>query len=313
MSAEFVHPTGLQRRLSAAGYKCIVIASARTPRPKGKRIKTDRRDALELADFLRKGVLTAIRVPTEEEEALRDLLRAREDLKQVETNTKRRIHSLMLRRDRSWSGKSYWTKGHMVWLSSQVFDHPGTTEAHALYMGELRRLGEELKQLDRLVHEIAMTLSSVDLYRALMCMKGIKSFTAATIVAELGDLRRFKTPGQLMSFLGLVPSIYASGMTANYGPITKMGNRRLRRMLVEAAWAYRCSPHVSRELEKRSAGVAKGPREIAWSAQRRLHRKLKSMVARGKRDKVALIAVARELAGFIWAIGQEEILVQPNA
>ena len=144
-------------------------------------------------------------------------------------------------------------------------------------------------------------------------MKGIKSFTAATIVAELGDLRRFKTPGHLMSFLGLVPSIWASGMTANYGPITKMGNRRLRRMLVEVAWAYRRSPHVSRELQKRSEGVAQRPRDIAWSAQRRLHGKLKSMVARGKPNRVALIALARELAGFIWAIGQEEVLVQPNA
>jgi len=304
---------GLVRILRRAGFVADVIAPSMTPKSPADRVKTDRRDALKLAECLRNGQLTAIYVPTEEEEALRDLIRAREDFKRVETNTKRQLLAMMLRHGRSWNGKSNWTKAHLEWLSAQDFEHQASTEAHAHYIGELHRMKEELAKLDQLIHLTALHLPNAALYRAFLTVKGIKSLTAATLMVEIGDFRRFKSAGHFMSFLGLTPSLYASGDSAIRGRITKAGNRRLRRLLVEAAWAYRCSPHVSRDLQKRSEGVGERPRKIAWEAQKRLHRKTRSLQGRGVNHKKALVAVARELSGFIWAIAQEEALLENAA
>ena len=304
---------GLYRLLRERGFRCDVVAPSKTPRKPGDRVKTDRRDARKLAHFLRSGDLTAIRVPTEEEEAFRDLIRARESTKRVETNTKRRLGALLLRHDRIWHKKSQWTKEHLVWVSSQSFEYSATTEAHAHYLGELHRLGEVLAGLDRRIEEVAATMERADLIRALRSMKGIKTLTAATIVAELGDLRRFPTPGKFMSFLGLTPSENSTGDNHRRGAITRAGNTRLRRLLVEAAWAYFRHPHRSRELLKRSEGVAPKVKEIAWRAQNRLHRRLKALTMCGKSPRKALIAVARELAGFVWAIGQEECLLESQS
>ena len=295
---------GLYRRLLAEGYECQVVAPAKTPRVRGDRVKTDRRDARKLAHFFRSGDLTSIRVPTQAEEALRDLLRAREDTKRVEVNTKRRLGALLLRHGRIWPKRSQWTKEHLEWAGSQSFDFPATTEAHAHYIGEIRRLRDVLADLDRRIEEAVESFERADLVRALCCMKGIKTLTAATIVAELGDLRRFPTPGKLMSFLGLTPSEHSSGDSTRRGAITRAGNARLRRLLVESAWAYWRHPHVSRVLERRSTGVAPEARELAWRAQTRLHRRLRYLTSTGKSPRKALIAAARELAGFIWAVGQ---------
>ncbi len=301
---------GLYRALRQRGFACEVVAPSKTPRKSGDRVKTDRRDARKLAHYLRSGDLTAIRVPTEEEEAFRDLIRARECAKRVETNTKRRLGSLLLRHGRIWHKKSQWTKEHLVWASSQSFEHSATTEAHAHYLGELHRLGEVIAGFDRRIEEVASTLERADLIRALCAMKGIKTLTAATIVAELGDLRRFPSPGKLMSFLGLTPSEDSSGDNRRRGRITRAGNTRLRRLMVEAAWAYYRHPHRSRELLKRSEGISPQVREVAWEAQTRLHRRLKALTMKGKSPRKALIAVARELVGFVWAIGQEEQLLE---
>jgi transposase len=308
-------PTGyrLFRELCAAGYDCVVIAPALTPKKPGDKVKTDRIDALRLAECLRNGQLKEIRVPTEEEEALRDLLRAREDVKQFETNTKRQISALMLRHGHSWDEKSTWTKAHREWISTRPFAHEPTIEARTLYVENLQRCEERLEQLEQSIHEAALKLPMRDLYRAFMSVKGVKVIIAATLLADIGDFRRFATAAKFMSFLGLVPSIHASGERARRGAITKAGNGRLRRLLMEAAWAYFRTPHVSRELAKRSEGVSGEARGIAWEAQVRLYKRMKTLTSRGKHHKTAIVAVARELAGFLWAMGQQDHLVTSAA
>lgn len=303
---------GLVRRLREEGFACEVVAPAKTPKISSNRVKTDRRDAIQLADFLRSGHLTFLRVPTPEEEALRDLIRAREDLKSVQLDTQRQLISMLLRHGRIWTMKSHWTVAHLQWVSRQTFDHPASTEAHAHYLGEVLRLREAVAQLDRRIEEVATTLERSDLVQALCALKGIKTLSAATLVSEVGELRRFPTARRFMSFLGLTPSESSSGDTRHRGPITKAGNRRLRRLLVEAAWAYYRSPHVSKELQRRSRGTSTVVRQIAWRAQKRLHRRLYSLTRRGTSPRKALVAVARELAGFVWAIGQEDVLIEPT-
>lgn len=313
-------PTGydLCRQLRDLGYDCQVVAPAKTPSVSGNQVKTDRRDALKLAEFLATGHLTFIRIPTPEEEALRDLIRAREDLKIKETNTKRQLNSMMLRHSRIFSkenggGKSHWTLIHLEWIDRQTFEHEASNIAKESYVEEVRRLGERIEKLDLRVAEISKTMTRSPLIHALQAFKGIKVLTAATIVAEIGDLRRFPTSKKFASFLGLTPSECSSGETRNRGRITKAGNRRVRRMLVESAWAYWRSPHLSRELTKRSEGTSEAVRSIAWKTQQRLHRRLRALQHRHVPMKKALIAVTRELACAIWAIGQEETLTTHSA
>jgi transposase len=306
-------PTGydLCRSLRELGYDCQVVAPAKTPSVSSDRVKTDRRDALKLAEFLATGHLTFIRIPTPEEEALRDLVRAREDLKIKETNTKRQLNSMMLRHSRVFSkenggGKSHWTLKHLEWVDKQRFDHDASNIAKESYVAEVRHLGERIADLDKRIAEIASTIERADLVLGLQAFKGVKVLTAATIVAEIGDLRRFATAKQFASFLGLTPSEHSSGGTRNRGSITKAGNGRVRRMLVEAAWAYWRSPHLSRELNARSEGTSEAVRAITWKAQQRLHKRLRHLQHRHVPMKKALIAVTRELSCAIWAVGQEE-------
>lgn len=300
---------GLVRRLRAEGYTCEVVAPAKTPKAPGDRVKTDQRDAVKLATFLRNGLLTAIRVPTEEEEALRDLVRAREDIKRMEVNLRRQLGALLLRHDRRWTGtKHNWTKRHFEWVEKQTFEHRGTQEAKQQYLGLVHHLRELLDELDRAVEEILPTLERADLARALQGLKGIKALTAATILAEVGDLQRFPSPGKFMSFLGLTPSESSSGDARQRGPITKAGNKRLRRLFVEAAQTHRKAPHVSRELEVRSRGLSSEVKALAWKAQKRLFKRRWALSNAGKSERKIVVALARELAGFVWAIGQEERL-----
>lgn len=302
---------GLARRLLEQGYDCQVVAPAKTPKKGSDRVKTDRRDAIKLADYLRGGHLTSIRIPTPEEEALRDLIRAREDLKVKEMNSKRQLNSMMLRHSRIFDGgKCLWTKRHFDWVETQQFDFEATCETRDVYVGEIRRYMEALVEVDRLIEKIAAEMSRADLIHALRAFKGIKTLTAATIVAEVGDLSRFPSAGKFASFLGLTPSEHSSGDHRTRGAITKAGNRRLRRMLVEAAWAYWRSPHVSRELEARSDGVTPEVRDMSRRTQRRLHRRIRALNMRGKSPKKALVAGARELACCIWALGQQEELLK---
>lgn len=303
---------GLVRALRGRGYACAVVAPSKTPQVSRNKVKTDKRDAKRLAEYLRSGHLTEIRVPTEEEEALRDLIRAREDIKRMETNTKRRILALMLRHGRIWRGtRHHWTKRHRIWLEQQEFERRGTQEAKTAYMEHLHRLEASVAELDKAIEDLVPTMARADLIRALCALKGVKTYTAATIVAEIGDFGRFPSASKFMSFLGLTPSECSSGDSTRRGAITKAGNGRLRRLLVEAAWTHKRSPHIGVELERRSRGVAEAVKEISMKAQKRLFRRRWALENAGKGSRKITVALARELAGFVWAITQLDELRAP--
>ena len=297
---------GLCRDLRALGYECNVVAPAKTPSIGSDRVKTDKRDAMKLARFLASGHLTPIRVPTPSEEALRDVVRAREDLKIKETNTKRQLSALMLRHGRRFTGgKKQWTKKHREWLHRQSFDREDSNVALRIYLAELDHYAEMIQELDARIEVSTSELEQADLVNALRAFKGIKTLTAATIVAEIGDLRRFPTAAKFASFLGLTPSEHSSGETRSRGRITKAGNGRVRRMLVEAAWHYRHSPWESQELLARSEGVSKRIRAHAMKTQERLYKRMKALRHRDMLPKKANVAIARELACAIWSAGRE--------
>lgn len=220
---------------------------------------------------------------------------------------------MMLRHNRIFSkenggGKCHWTLKHLEWIDKQRFDYEASNLAKESYVAEVRHLGERIADLEKRIAEIASTLERADLVLGLQAFKGIKVLTASAIIAEIGDLRRFATAKQFASFLGLTPAEHSSGGTRNRGSITKAGNGLIRRMLLESAWAYWRSPHISRELAARSEGTSEAVRAITWKAQQRLNRRLRALQHRHVPMKKALIAVTRELACAIWAVGQVEEL-----
>lgn len=301
---------GLYRRLTEAGYDCMVVAPSRTPRGSADRIKTDRRDAARLARFARSGDLAPITVPDRSDEAMRDLIRARGDAKLALIKSRRHLSSMLLRHDLHWTGKSTWTLKHIEWIRKLELDQPAAQCALVDYLYDADRLLERVQRLDASIKEFAPSMQRWDLVQALQSLRGVQLLTAASIVSEIGDFQRFKTPGKLMSFLGLTPSEYSSGQETRRGPITKAGNTHVRRLLIEAAWAYRLRPRVSRLMRYRSKHVSPTVREIAWKAQKRLHKRYCSMLARGKHQNRVIVSVARELAGFIWCIArQDELLI----
>lgn len=300
---------GLHRKLLTWGYSCDVIAPGKTPRRATDRIKTDRRDAERLAHFLRSGDLTAIRVPSEEEEAMRDLLRAREDAKQAEKRAKRQLNMFLLRQGRIWSGRSRWTLEHMLWISKQSFEQQADTLVLSDYLHEVRRLTERVASLTKSIEELVPTMKCYPLILALQALRGVKTIVATTLAVEIGDFRRFPTARHFMSFLGVTPSEYSSGGKRQLGAITKAGNVRLRSLLMQASWAYRLKPRVEGTLLRRNRKASQEVRDIAWRAQERLYRKLHRLTAAGKPKNKALVAVGRELAGFIWSIAGQEKLI----
>ena len=298
---------GLYRRLREAGIECRVIAPSLVPSKPGNRVKTDRRDAVGLAHFLRSGDLTEIYVPNEEDEALRDLERARDDAKRAERTARHQLGKFLLRHGRHWH-QTNWTVRHMAWIRSQKFDQPAQQRVLKDYLKTVEDASERVDSLTRDIAELVESSALAPLITALQAFRGIALVTAVVIAAEVGDLRRFATAAQFMAYLGLVPSEDSSGRRRRQGAITKAGNSHLRRILVEAAWHYRHLPAMSKELRRRNKPVAEGVRRIAWKAQRRLNRRMSHLIHKGKNKKQATIAVARELAGFIWAVGQEQEL-----
>lgn len=301
---------GLCRRLRAEGFRCDVIAPSKTPVPVGDRVKTDRRDALLLARFLRSGDLSCIDVPSEGMEALRDLVRCRGDAAKALLSARHHLSKFLLRQGRTWKGgRCHWTHKHLEWLRSQRFE----LEAHRLvfndYLAEIEHLNDRVRDLETRLADLATRCERAQMVHALQAVRGVKVLTAVSLVAELGDLRRFPTPKKLMSYLGLVPSEHSSGSRVQRGGITKTGNAHIRRLLVEAAWSYRHRPNISCHLKKRSQGVADEVKRIAWKAQKRLHHRYWSMIGRGKSQPRTVVALARELAGFIWHIGQQDTLI----
>ncbi len=297
---------GLQRTFTSLGVDCAVIAPALIPKRAGERIKTDRRDAHKLAGLFRAGLLTTIRIPPPEEEAVRDLVRAREDLCEDILRARHRLSKFLLRHDRIFrETKTRWTERHLAWIRRQQFDVAGLEElvGHHLAIIETRLRQRDL--MDQAITRIADSEPYAAAVRRLCCLRGIKSLSALTLLVEVGDFRRFAGAAAFMGFTGLVPSEYSSGERHRRGSITKTGNAHLRRVLVEAAWAYRQKPAVGSAWRTRFADQPAELVGYAIAAQQRLHARYWRMTQRGKLSNIATVAVARELAGFIWGVMTE--------
>jgi transposase len=302
---------GLQRALTAEGIDCVVVAPSLVPTRAGDRVKTDRRDAVKLARFLRSGDLTEVHVPDEATEAMRDLERARDDAKKAERVARHQLGKFLLRHERRYSGKTSWTVKHLEWIRAQHFAHEAQQRVLEDYLRTVEDLSERVERLTKSIVELVETWSLRPLVKALQALRGISVVSATVVAAELGDLARFDSAPKLMGYLGLVPSEHSSGEGRRQGRITRAGNGHVRRILVEAAWAYRFRPRQSRDITLRSAAVSPEVRRIAWRAQERLCAKYRRLTARGKNRNKTTAAIARELAGFIWAIGREPSMLAP--
>ena len=295
---------GLYRQLIAMGHQCTVVAPSLIPRKPGDRVKTNRRDATQLARLLRAGELTAVWVPDEAHEAIRELVRARDAAVDDLRRKRQSISSMMLRYGRTYPGKKTWGARHRQWLAAQRFEHP----AQQLVLLEMTHAAqhalERLQRIDAAIVEFLPTWSLAPVVEALQALRGVQLVTAATIMVEIGDLRRFENPRQLMGYLGLVPGERSTGDSVRRLGITKAGNGRVRRALVESAWSYRHVPRISRAKHDIHERVPAAVREIALKAQVRLTARYRALSGRGKKLTVAITAIARELAGFVWVIGR---------
>jgi transposase len=296
---------GLYRQLMQLGHQCSVIAPSLIPRKPGDRVKTNRRDAQQLARLLRSGELTEVWVPDEAHEAMRDLVRVR-DAAVADLRRKRQmISSMMLRLGRAYPGKKTWGVRHMNWLNTQRFDHP----AHGLVMQELllaaRHAKERLEGADDAIVEFLPTWSLAPVVAALQALRGVGLVSAVIIMAEIGDLRRFENPRQLMGYLGLVPGERSTGESVRRLGITKAGNGRVRRTLIEGAWTYRHLPRTGPAKLVVQENLPPAVKDIAAKAQTRLCARYRALSGKGKRLTVTVTALARELSGFVWAIGRE--------
>jgi transposase len=297
---------GLYRQITSLGHDCMVVAPSLIPTKPGDRVKTNRRDALNLVKLLRAGELTAVWVPEERHEAMRDLTRARgaavEDLRRK----RQQISSFLLRQGLHYPDKrKTWTKTHMGWLAGQKLEHVERRIAFEEMLLAVRQAQERIERLEQAIRAAVPDWSLAQVVTALMAMRGIDLISATAFLAEIGDLSRFQTPRELMAYLGLVPSENSTGETIRHGPITKTGNRRARRTLVECSWSYQHPPRVGKEKLAKVAAAPPAVREIAWKAQCRLSARYRALVKKGKGANVAVTAVARELAAFIWAISRE--------
>ena len=295
----------LQRHLAAQGWKCDVVAPSSIPRPSGERIKTDRRDAMKLARLARSNDLAVVRVPGPADEAVRDLVRAREDSVREQRNARHRLKALLLRNAIPYAGKTSWTAAHLRWLATVKMAHAAQQIGLQEYLHSVTESGARIARLELALREALPEWTLAPLVHALQAMRGVQMIAAMTLVAELQDFMRFDSPRQLMAYVGLVPGEHSSGPKRRQGSITKAGNSAARRMLVEIAWHYQHSPRVSPIIATRQADLPKPVTDIAWAAQLRLHGKFKRLLARRVMKNKAVVAVARELAGFVWAIGRE--------
>jgi len=303
---------GLYHYLQSNGIDCIVVAPSMIPKKSGVKIKNDRRDAQEIARLHRAGELTPIYVPEPEDEAMRDLVRCRDDARHAAKKAKQRLLSFLLRHGQSYSGKKNWTKAHYNWLSDIKMEHPAQQITLQEYIGAIEETNERVTRITKEIISLIKQWRLEPIVTAIQALRGISLVNAAIVVAEIGPLSRFSKPTELMAYLGLVPSEYSSGPTIKRGGITKAGNGYARRALVEAAWAYRFPPRVSRHIRKRSDQLPTNIRQIAWKAQMRLCGKFKRLRAKGKPTQVVVTAIARELIAFIWAIDREVELPAPS-
>jgi len=291
----------LQRWIQEAGASCVVVAPSLIPRKPGDRIKTDRRDARKLAELFRAGLLTEVRPPTPQDEAARDLCRAREDAQEDLTRCRHRLSKLLLRRGWTWTGgKKAWGQGHRLWLRSLRLEHAADQRVVDDYLLAIEQLEERLRSLEQHIELLSQQAPYAEPVAALRCFRGIDTITAMGLVTELHDFMRFASARGLMAFLGLVPSEHSSGASEHRGAITKAGNSHVRRLLIEAAWHYRHRPSVA-SLRQRRQGQPARVVTLADRAMHRLHRRFHRMLAKGKPQPKVVVAIARELAGFVWA------------
>jgi len=295
----------LYRYLTGNGFKCIVTSPAMIPKRKSVRIKNDRRDALTLARLYRAGELTGIYVPDPEDEAIRDLTRARNDARLAERKAKQRLNSFLLRNNLIYPRKTKWNRAYFYWLGFAVMKHPAQKIALQEYINAVHECTERVKRLSEQISLAVEEWRMAPTVKALQSLRGVSLITATITVAELGDISRFRHPKELMAYLGLVPSEHSSGESIRRGHITKTGNSHARRVLVESAWTYKHHARVTLPLIKRQEGLPRSICQISWKAQLRLCARYRRMMARKKPMQVVVVAIAREIAAFMWAIARE--------
>jgi len=296
---------GLYRQIVSLGHDCIVVAPSLIPQKPGDRVKTNRRDAVGLAKLLRAGELTPVWVPDPRHEAMRDLARGRgaavEDLRRK----RQQVSAFLLRQGLHYAGKKAWSKAHMSWLVSQKLEYPEQRIAFEEMLLAVRQAQERIERLEEAIRVAVPGWSLAEVVTGLMALRGLDLISATAFLAEIGDLSRFRTPRELMAYLGLVPSEHSTGDKVKRGPITKAGNRRARRTLVECSWSYQHPPRIGKKKQEKVAAAPPAVREIAWKAQCRLNGRYRMLIRKGKLKTVAVTAIARELAAFIWAINRE--------
>ncbi|MFH1964188.1 MAG: IS110 family transposase [Acidobacteriota bacterium] len=296
---------GIYRHLSSKGYACMVAAPSMIPRKSGDRIKNNARDAAMLSRLYRAGELTGVWVPDEQDEAMRDLVRAREDTVRSSCKAKQRLKAFLLRNQLTYTGRSRWSSAYFGWLSDIAMPHPAQQVALQEYIDTVQ---ENLSRIERLTDQIRLLVPEwrlAPVVSAFQALRGVSLLVASTVLAEMGDLSRFDKASQLMSYLGLVPSEHSSGERIRRGHITKTGNSNARKALVGAAWAYRMPARISRLLLKRQQGVPKEVCQIAWEAQLRLCARFRRLAAEGKPHQKVVTAIARELSAYLWAISKQ--------
>jgi transposase len=301
-------PTGyvVYWQLTALGVKCEVVAPTLVPVKTGDRVKTDRRDALKLARCYRAGDLTAVWVPDAAHEALRDLVRAREAAKKDQLRARHRLVKFLLRSGRRPpTAMTPWTQKHLTWVKTVHFAHAAQEATLLDYLHEVEHQADRIARLERALDDAVHTAPAQmrAVVEALQALRGIAQLSAVTIAAEVGELSRFAKPRQLMGYSGAVASEDSSGERSRRGGITKTGNAHLRRVVIEAAWAYRHRPSIGASLQKRRAALSPEVNAIAWKAQHRLHARYRHLTLKGKCKQEVVTAIGRELLGFIWAIG----------
>ena len=295
----------MYRSLTSKGFDCAVVAPSMIPRKSGDRIKNDRRDALNLARLHRAGELTSVYVPSVEDEAMRDLTRAREDAVKSLRVSRQLLLSFLLRHGLVYSGKTKWSIAHLNWLSGLKMPHRAEQIVLHEYLHAVEENLARVERLTKLIKDLIPDWQLGPVVKAFQALRGVSDIVSATVVAELGDLTRFKTARELMAYIGLVPKEHSSGNSIRRGGITKTGNGHVRRALVEAAHAYLHPARESRVIKSRLEGLSREIREISWKAQVRLCGRFRKLLARGKNKNTVVTAIARELSAFMWAIAQQ--------
>jgi transposase len=298
---------GLQRRLSALGYACEVIAPSKTPRTPGSRVKTDARDAIALAQSSRAGELHAVWVPEPADEAMRDLSRARGCGQRLLPKTKQQLGRFLLRHERRYGGRTAWSKAHFAWLGGLSFEAAPAQTAFTEYLLAVQAAMQRVARLDQALAQSVAGWRFEPVVAALQALRGVALVTAVGLVAEIGDLSRFEHPRKLMGYLGLVPAERSSGERVRRGSITKTGNAHARRLLTEAAWSYRHKARIAAAALKRQQELSENVRATAWKAQLRLSKRFSALEQRGVQRNKVCVAVARELTGFVWAVGMQAL------